>query len=1010
MQRLFTRMLSVLSLALLITFNVNAAGETIVSLAGGSEKVEFKGMMELSDGTFLIAGGASSMTWLSGVTPTVLDTVGAEINAGDPNKVGFLLHVTADLKTVVAAFQLPDATVSDISEIKTNTAPGVKTGMLYISGRRDFSVSGGSGYFIGQLDNNFVDGNPTKLNWSVNPNSSIGGENTKIDLSSAVSWQRIYQPWDVLSDGSVLFASGSGGDGRAEYAFPWNQILYVDKDGNSSFRKGFTVNNIQVSYLGDTNQILGDSGFSVRGDKEVGDEINRDAPINGTYFGIYNRVVNVGDSVWVRVREFDFTADTVTAIRTVKCRVEKFRTEGSSYLMAKHKGTGLPSFRSNAQADFDFVGVDENGNYREGKGPNDFFWDGPCALDTLDRNKSRCDGGLFGYTGHSGDELHTSRTGDIVVDKNTDMIYLTQTMPLAYTKTLKSYLGKAADFESNVIAIHPDSGVMWYARMHQDDTLPFDFNSTGSNAPQFADHLAIDYTNNELVVIGRQYDTCQFNLWYGDKISASPSASGVQNKPTGTRQPNSFGANGVEMSWIGRYGLSDGKIYAATYVANEYQENGKAVPFNRENIKGFANPNVKDMDLAHTFITGVTVGPKGEVVILGTSSDVQLTSRTDNARTLTTEDAFQKMPINGDVPSNAFIRVYDKSLSNILYSSLMTGRFDSDGKGGNNTKLMGVHVIDSSVIVTGYQTSGMKSIPTVNVPAWGSGQADTSAENGILAKLHYKATQTVNPNIALGIMEHYICGDSSTLMACMNAEGVTFSGNTFTVEASTSSDFSTDLKTVGTATVDSLVDITLDISAFNPIGAENLYFRMTSSSPSYTSNTFELPVKPVPNIPVITGTSDLAPGDSNIAYAATSFDGYSLDWTVSSDITALREKDDTLFIKVANEGTYEIAVTQSGICGTSDTGKFEVKVLGFETLAELGVSVYPNPTSSFVTVDLGTSFGSASYSLVNNLGQAVKAGSLSNVTSIDMATLPAGVYSLIIEGSSFNESVLIIKQ
>jgi hypothetical protein len=64
---------------------------------------------------------------------------------------------------------------------------------VYISGRTEGS---NEGYFIGKLNNNFVNGTPTAFDWTYN----VKAEDD--------DYQKNYHPWDVDSQGRVYFIRG----------------------------------------------------------------------------------------------------------------------------------------------------------------------------------------------------------------------------------------------------------------------------------------------------------------------------------------------------------------------------------------------------------------------------------------------------------------------------------------------------------------------------------------------------------------------------------------------------------------------------------------------------------------------------------------------------------------------------------------------------------------------------------------------------------------------------------
>jgi hypothetical protein len=106
---------------------------------------------------------------------------------------------------------LPQGAAEDLRFIKLSNAPGTPTGDLYLSGNTEDSNTGG--YFIGKLDNNFVNGDPTGFEWVSNVKCTAGG------------YPKTLQPWDVGSDGKVVYAYGDSHD------YNWSAMYRTNADG-----------------------------------------------------------------------------------------------------------------------------------------------------------------------------------------------------------------------------------------------------------------------------------------------------------------------------------------------------------------------------------------------------------------------------------------------------------------------------------------------------------------------------------------------------------------------------------------------------------------------------------------------------------------------------------------------------------------------------------------------------------------------------------------------------------
>ena len=112
-------------------------------------------------------------------------------------------------------------------------------------------------------------------------------------------------------------------------------------------------------------------------------------------------------------------------------------------------------------------------------------------------------------------------------------------------------------------------------------------------------------------------------------------------------------------------------------------------------------------------------------------------------RTITTRDGFQRMPdVGGGVGSwNDFVRVYSADLGSVVYSSLLTGVWDTTrGEGGGNTTLRlalpaegGLYTVGFSAVDADGTTASGAPLPTAALR--GLLRATPASEDGILAFL-----------------------------------------------------------------------------------------------------------------------------------------------------------------------------------------------------------------------------------------------------------------------------------
>jgi Secretion system C-terminal sorting domain len=188
-----------------------AAQNNIATYAGNAGVENFLDVTQISNGTFLVSGYATDLAWLNASVPiTTLSATGIS-NASGTNKVGFILQLSADLQTIIRCIALPANAAEDIRFIKFSSLPYAPTADIYVSGTTKDSKANQGGYFIAKLNNNFVNGVPTGFVWVKNV------------------WAEGYlfenQPWDVGSDGKVVYIGGQS------HAADWSQVYRLSANG-----------------------------------------------------------------------------------------------------------------------------------------------------------------------------------------------------------------------------------------------------------------------------------------------------------------------------------------------------------------------------------------------------------------------------------------------------------------------------------------------------------------------------------------------------------------------------------------------------------------------------------------------------------------------------------------------------------------------------------------------------------------------------------------------------------
>lgn len=185
-----------------------ATGGPLATLAGGTGTEEFKDVMELSDGTVLVAGSAQDLDW---ITAPKVQWQPLSLPHRNTGRTAFLMRLSSNLRTVLGVWHLPPGQVHDFRWIKGTHKPGSATGALYLSGACD-TTSGD--YFIAKLDSNFVSSTPSGFAW-IRLARASGSHGDNLGL----------QPWDAGGDGRVVFTDETGGALRVFFLDAAGQLM-----------------------------------------------------------------------------------------------------------------------------------------------------------------------------------------------------------------------------------------------------------------------------------------------------------------------------------------------------------------------------------------------------------------------------------------------------------------------------------------------------------------------------------------------------------------------------------------------------------------------------------------------------------------------------------------------------------------------------------------------------------------------------------------------------------------
>lgn len=762
MKHLFTgRLRFLLALILSLGYGLTNAQTNMVSYLGDAAADNLQTVFRLSDSTVLVVGKVGNLSVFPSsvvrpdlVIPQVknnLDTNLVGINSKDSSGRGVLIHMNRTMDTVLNVVPFPQYTIATISKVRTNSVPGQPTGGLWVSGLRN-RATGNDGYFIAQLNNNFVNGVPTGLVWFHDVSAPQRRSNQTTGPFAAgggISDTKLFQPWDVQSDNKVVIVEGR------EFSDDWCSLYRLLPDG----RTRDTAQYYTEHRLRGTDSI---PGFV--NSRNIGRDF-RNMNYKNIPDTLYNFIYTVSGTGPNTVR------DTIPKLPT-----SLFKTKQSGIVLKMNRGGS--NLRSGDSTNFLLTQNDENGfNGRQGAYPDDVYYTSPC----INRFGSvgfsgNCTNAGPGYTGYSyaanGNNTTTQRVVALTIDKRNNDLYLgTSTWSVAANQP------NPQDFEPAIVALRSNGQMRWWARLYKED-------QNRSTAMQFVDYVEIDYNRNELLTVARTIGDDIRNFWSGDSITSRPGASAYQNDFTGSQKQD------VDIRWMGKLTLN-GQLSAATYVgepvATASINNASSNPL----YNGAQNLNLGNTNLANTAITAVTIAANGDVIIAG---------RTDG-RTMTTTNAFMKMVgpdkdavIDSLAGPNSFVRVYSPDFSTVKYSSLLSGIIDpiTGGQSGS-VRLTGLVSDRNSVLVVGSHIGDINaprgfqgaSVPTLNIPSFGA--AMPSGESGLLARLSYScgSNAPAKPEPITGTASQ--CANSTQTFRTVGAFGATHyawaspGGNVFTI-------------------------------------------------------------------------------------------------------------------------------------------------------------------------------------------------------------------------------------
>lgn len=259
-----------------------------------------------------------------------------------------------------------------------------------------------------------------------------------------------------------------------------------------------------------------------------------------------------------------------------------------------------------------------------------------------------------------------------------------------------------------VVAYAADGALRWWQRLHPDavELSPEVVAPVAATTDQDVVALALDTTDpdNPAVVVAARGVTADLHpLW--------DHPDGFQGLP----RPGAAGPSTV--GWIGRLSMTDGALEAATWI---YRVNADPTPdrVRSGRLRCFIDETrVAAAPQPVTLARGrLAIGPAGQVAVAGFGVGLS-----------TTPDALQPSGAPIESPSTAFVRIYDRDLSTVLYATAV-GPEQADGLGINVQITDLAFTPEGHLLVTGTQVAagGGGALPTREVPPWA--QAEWPAE------------------------------------------------------------------------------------------------------------------------------------------------------------------------------------------------------------------------------------------------------------------------------------------
>lgn len=197
------------------------AQNNLVTYAGDAGKEGFYDVIQLSDGTFLVGGYTENLTWIDPSVPISEIAISGVNNGNGNNHYAVIIQFDQNLLNMLQVVHFPQGAVENVRYIKTTNVPGSTTGDIYISGDTEDTRANDGGYYIARLNNNFVNGIPSALDYTF----PVWAE----------GYVKENHPWDVGNDGKVIYVRGQS------HGYDWASMHRLDITGNREVVENFRV-------------------------------------------------------------------------------------------------------------------------------------------------------------------------------------------------------------------------------------------------------------------------------------------------------------------------------------------------------------------------------------------------------------------------------------------------------------------------------------------------------------------------------------------------------------------------------------------------------------------------------------------------------------------------------------------------------------------------------------------------------------------------------------------------